>query len=76
MLSPALDSNPQRSRVALKLVPQHFHAHAEHNNFFLQHFVGKGREAVDACAQTIRLLQALRNCSYRTSSQSHIQYSA
>ena len=36
------------------LIPQRFHEHAEHQRFFHQHFLLKGREAAVACARVIR----------------------
>lgn len=45
--------------ISVVLTPQHFHEHAEHQGFFLEHFVVKGREAAVACAKTIKNLQAL-----------------
>ena len=35
------------------LTPQAFHGHADHQNFFAQHFVHKGQEAARACLQTL-----------------------
>ena len=46
------------------LTPQHFHEHATHHNFFLQHFVVKGKEAAHACRQTLDSLAALRAPAY------------
>ncbi|MCB1026533.1 MAG: 6,7-dimethyl-8-ribityllumazine synthase [Microthrixaceae bacterium] len=31
------------------LTPHHFHEHDDHQRFFADHLVGKGREAADAC---------------------------
>ena len=42
------------------LTPHHFHAGDEHQNFFFEHFVLKGREAADTCADTLLKLRALR----------------
>lgn len=36
------------------LTPHHFHEHADHRRFFVEHFVTKGAEAARACAQIIR----------------------
>jgi 6,7-dimethyl-8-ribityllumazine synthase len=41
------------------LTPHHFHSHDEHQGFFHQHFLVKGREAAHACADTIMRLQQL-----------------
>jgi 6,7-dimethyl-8-ribityllumazine synthase len=45
------------------LTPQHFHEHADHREFFLQHFVTKGAEAARACHATLQSLSGLRNGS-------------
>ncbi len=39
--------------LSMVLTPLHFHEHAEHQRFFHEHFVIKGREAADACLRTI-----------------------
>ncbi|HEY2715874.1 MAG TPA: 6,7-dimethyl-8-ribityllumazine synthase [Solirubrobacterales bacterium] len=41
------------------LTPHHFHEHAEHQQFFHQHFEVKGREVAKACAETIQALERL-----------------
>lgn len=41
------------------LTPHHFHASEEHNHFFKEHFVVKGQEVADACAQTLAQHQAI-----------------
>lgn len=43
------------------LTPHHFHAHAEHQHFFQEHFVVKGQEVARACADTIAKLRDLRS---------------
>jgi 6,7-dimethyl-8-ribityllumazine synthase len=35
------------------LTPQAFHEHAEHQRFFMQHFVTKGTELAQACVRTL-----------------------
>jgi 6,7-dimethyl-8-ribityllumazine synthase len=45
--------------ISAVLTPHHFHSHEEHHTFFHQHFVVKGREAAQACADTIEKLRAL-----------------
>lgn len=35
------------------LTPHQFHSHDEHQNFFKEHFVVKGAEAAQACAQIL-----------------------
>lgn len=45
--------------ISAVLTPQQFHEHAEHRNFFSEHFKIKGREAASACAQTLKSLRAL-----------------
>lgn len=42
------------------LTPQNFHAHEEHQRFFADHFVVKGREAAEACWRTLDNLARLR----------------
>jgi 6,7-dimethyl-8-ribityllumazine synthase len=39
--------------LSMVLTPLHFHEHAEHQRFFHEHFVVKGREAADACLRTM-----------------------
>lgn len=46
--------------LSLVLTPQNFHAHAEHQRFFADHFVVKGREAAEACWRTLDNLARLR----------------
>ncbi len=41
------------------LTPHHFHGGKEHVDFFKAHFVKKGKEAAEACAQTLASLVAL-----------------
>ncbi len=41
------------------LTPHHFHEHDEHQRFFKQHFVVKGKEAAQACASSLNLLSEL-----------------
>ena len=45
--------------ISAVLTPQRFHAHDEHQRFFREHFVVKGREAAAACAATIDNLRRL-----------------
>lgn len=51
------------------LTPHHFHSHGEHQQFFHEHFVVKGREAAQACATTVakvaQLAAALDNTQVR-----------
>jgi 6,7-dimethyl-8-ribityllumazine synthase len=35
------------------LTPQHFHEHADHRNFFTQHFLIKGTEVATACIDAL-----------------------
>lgn len=35
------------------LTPQAFHEHADHQRFFAEHLVGKGRHAAQACVQVL-----------------------
>ncbi len=41
------------------LTPRDFHEHAEHQQFFREHFVKKGTELAQACMQTLASLRAL-----------------
>ena len=41
------------------LTPLHFHAHPEHIAFFTEHFLTKGKEAAQACLQTLASLQRM-----------------
>ena len=45
--------------LSVVLTPKDFHGHAEHHQFFLDHFVLKGAEAARACLGTVASLQAL-----------------
>ncbi|HWT72954.1 MAG TPA: 6,7-dimethyl-8-ribityllumazine synthase [Oxalicibacterium sp.] len=45
--------------ISAVLTPHHFHSHAEHQDFFFQHFLVKGREAAHACADTVMRVQQL-----------------
>ncbi|MDY0885233.1 6,7-dimethyl-8-ribityllumazine synthase [Dongia soli] len=45
------------------LTPQHFHDHEEHRKFFFEHFLVKGTEAANACAQTIANMQKLKQAA-------------
>jgi len=42
--------------ISAVLTPQHFHEHAEHRQFFYEHFRVKGREAASACLNTVEKL--------------------
>ncbi|CAL62231.1 6,7-dimethyl-8-ribityllumazine synthase 2 (DMRL synthase 2) (Lumazine synthase 2) (Riboflavin synthase 2 beta chain) [Herminiimonas arsenicoxydans] len=45
--------------ISAVLTPHHFHSHDEHQGFFFQHFLVKGKEAAHACADTIQRLQQI-----------------
>jgi len=45
--------------ISAVLTPKHFHEHDEHLRFFHEHFIVKGREAAQACVQTVASLQRL-----------------
>jgi 6,7-dimethyl-8-ribityllumazine synthase len=45
--------------ISAVLTPQSFHAHAEHQRFFAEHFVVKGTEAAQACLKTVGSLGRL-----------------
>ena len=42
------------------LTPHHFHEHAEHVDYFSEHFVKKGAEAAIACAKTLELYRSVQ----------------
>lgn len=46
--------------ISAVLTPQRFHDHAEHRQFFLEHFLVKGAEAAIACARTIENVERVR----------------
>ncbi|MGQ7246068.1 6,7-dimethyl-8-ribityllumazine synthase [Halomonas sp. V046] len=46
--------------LSVVLTPHHFHEHATHTAFYHEHFVTKGREAADACVQTLENQRKLR----------------
>jgi 6,7-dimethyl-8-ribityllumazine synthase len=41
------------------LTPQAFHEHAEHQRFFMQHFLTKGAELAQACVRTLAVHAAV-----------------
>ncbi|RMX06505.1 6,7-dimethyl-8-ribityllumazine synthase [Corticibacter populi] len=43
------------------LTPHQFHGHAEHEQFFREHFVKKGQEAAEACTATLGSLRHLHD---------------
>ncbi|MCI3205261.1 MULTISPECIES: 6,7-dimethyl-8-ribityllumazine synthase [Pandoraea] len=43
------------------LTPHHFHTSDEHNNFFREHFLVKGRELAHACSDTIEKVMSLKD---------------
>lgn len=45
--------------ISAVLTPHHFHSHDEHQQFFFQHFLVKGKEAAHACADTIQRVQQI-----------------
>lgn len=47
------------------LTPHHFHDHEEHQRFYSEHFVVKGREAAAANLQTLALHQQLDRLTQR-----------
>ena len=46
--------------ISAVLTPKNFHDHAEHQQFFAQHFVVKGTEAAQACLRTVHSLRQLQ----------------
>lgn len=45
--------------ISAVLTPHQFHAHDDHQQFFFQHFLVKGKEAAHACADTVQRLQQI-----------------
>jgi len=45
--------------ISAVLTPKHYHEHDEHQRFYSEHFVVKGREAAHACLKTVQSLQRL-----------------
>ena len=45
--------------ISAVLTPKNFHDHDEHRRFFAEHFQVKGREAAQACLNTVRGLERL-----------------
>lgn len=45
--------------ISAVLTPQRFHEHAEHQTFFREHFLVKGREAASACLNTVEKLEPI-----------------
>ena len=43
------------------LTPRDFHEHEEHQRFFAEHFVKKGREVAQACLATLLALRSLES---------------
>lgn len=46
--------------LSVVLTPLRFHDHDEHQKFFFDHFNIKGKEAADACIQTLANLESLQ----------------
>lgn len=49
--------------ISVVLTPHHFHEHSTHHDFYLEHFVTKGKEAAQACLNTIENLHRARKLS-------------
>ena len=49
--------------ISAVLTPQRFHAHAEHQRFFREHFRVKGAEAAEACVKTMDNLRRLEGAN-------------
>ena len=47
--------------ISAVLTPHHFHEHSTHHDFYTQHFVTKGKEAAQACLNTMENLHRARN---------------
>lgn len=51
--------------LSVVLTPQRFHESEEHKAFFLEHFKVKGREAAEACVQTLANLDRVAQWSVK-----------
>ena len=49
--------------ISAVLTPHHFHEHSTHHDFYTQHFVTKGKEAAQACLNTMENLHRARKLS-------------
>lgn len=49
--------------ISVVLTPHHFHEHSTHHNFYFQHFLAKGKEAAQACLNTMENLHRARKLS-------------
>lgn len=47
--------------LSVVLTPQNYHEHEEHRRFFFTHFNVKGKEAANACIQTLENIEAVRD---------------
>ncbi|WP_293779274.1 6,7-dimethyl-8-ribityllumazine synthase [uncultured Oxalicibacterium sp.] len=45
--------------ISAVLTPHQFHSHDDHQQFFFQHFLVKGKEAAHACADTMARLEKI-----------------
>ena len=51
--------------ISAVLTPHPFHEHSTHHDFYTQHFVSKGKEAAQACLNTMENLHRARNLNNR-----------
>lgn len=49
---------------SMVLTPHHMHGHADHLDFFGNHFLAKGAEAARACLKTLKTLHAIRGLTH------------
>ncbi|RUR33129.1 6,7-dimethyl-8-ribityllumazine synthase [Vreelandella nanhaiensis] len=49
--------------ISVVLTPHHFHEHGTHHDFYFQHFLAKGKEAAQACLNTMENLHRARKLS-------------
>lgn len=49
--------------ISAVLTPQHFHEHDEHQRFFKDHFLTKGKEAATACLMTVNTMRQVQAMS-------------
>ncbi|GHB31855.1 6,7-dimethyl-8-ribityllumazine synthase [Salinicola rhizosphaerae] len=61
----ALQMEQEVPMISAVLTPHHFHEHESHTAFFREHFLTKGREAAEACLQTMENLNQVRKLSER-----------
>lgn len=62
--------------LSVVLTPHHFHSSEEHHHFFYEHFVLKGREAANACAQVLQAWQPRADAAHTAANAQWAQVAA